>query len=75
MMALICGRFDYVINGYSAMISVISSSMFVSFDRFSKSMHFDYAYPLLRMYSRVMPGGKYRMRIFFSFIFKLSYLL
>lgn len=40
-MAFIWGRFDYVINGYSAMISVISSSMLVSFDKFSKSMHFD----------------------------------
>lgn len=70
MMALICGRLDSVMRGSSAMISVMSSSMSVSLDRFSRSMHFDSTSPLLRTYSRVMPGGKYRIRIFFSFMFK-----
>lgn len=58
-------------RGYSAMISVISSSMLVSFDKFRRSMHFDSASPLLRTYYKVIPGGKYRIRIFLSFIFKI----
>ncbi len=73
MMAFICGRLDSVMSASSAIIYVISSSISVSFDRFSKSIHFDYTSPLLRTYSRVIPGGKYRMRIFLSFIFKLSF--
>lgn len=70
MIALICGRFDSVISGSSAIIYVMSSSTSVSLDRLSKSMHLDYTSPLLRTYSKVMPGGKYRINIFFSFIFK-----
>ena len=50
MMVLICGRLDYVMRGYSTMISLINSSMSVSLDRFSKSMHLDSTSPLLRVY-------------------------
>ncbi len=49
-MALICGLFDSVMSGSSAMISVMSSSMLVSLERLSRSMHFDSTSPLLRMY-------------------------
>ena len=57
IMAFICGLFDSVIRGSSAMISVMSSSMLVYPDKFSRSMHLDSIYPLLRTYSRVIPGG------------------
>ena len=57
MMAFICGRFDSVMSGSYAIISLISSSMSVSFDRLSKSMHLDSISPLLRAYYSVIPGG------------------
>ncbi len=49
-MAFIWGRLDSVISGSSAIISLISSSMSVSLERFSKSMHLDSISPLLRAY-------------------------
>ena len=68
MIAFICGLFDSVIRGSSAIISEIRSSMSVSLERLRRSMHFDSISPLLRTYSRVMPGGKYLINIFLSFI-------
>ncbi len=71
MIVFICDLFDYVMSGYSAIISVINSSTSVYLERLRRSIHFDSTSPLLRRYSRVIPGGKYLIRIFFSFILKI----